>query len=113
MRKIDKRGRPREALRPAIKELGATEERRRGWRRHAWRLLAIWGLVLIAYSNSSQSGLVFDNSSVIGRDPRIRQATSENIEAILTGGYRFTNPTDGLYRPLTTLTFAGNALARP
>ena len=108
MGKIDKQRRSREPLRPAAKERAATEDRRRRWRRHAWRLLAIWGLVLIAYSNSLQSGLVFDNSSVIGRDPRIRQATSQNIEAILTGGYRFTNPTDGLYRPLTTFSFLLN-----
>jgi hypothetical protein len=37
-----------------------------------WRLLPIWSLLLIAYTNSFQSGLVFDNSSIIGQDPRIR-----------------------------------------
>ena len=50
-----------------------------------WRLLALCSLVLVAYSNSFQGALVFDNDSVIGRDPRIRQATPENIESILTG----------------------------
>lgn len=79
--------------------------RHRAWRTHAWRLLAIWGLLLIAYLNSFQSGLVFDNASIIGRDPRIRQATVQNIEAILTRGYRHNNPNDGLYRPLTTFTY--------
>jgi hypothetical protein len=42
------------------------------WRWHAWRLLALWGLVLAAYSNSFQAGLVFDSANVIAGDPRIR-----------------------------------------
>jgi hypothetical protein len=41
------------------------------------------GLLLIAYSNSFQAGLVFDNASVIGQDPRIRRATLQNIASIL------------------------------
>jgi tetratricopeptide (TPR) repeat protein len=86
----------------------AIAARRGPWFRHGWRLLAIWGLVLIAYSNSFQSGLVFDNSSIIGRDPRIREATSQNVKAILAGGYRHNNPNDGLYRPLTTFTYLLN-----
>jgi tetratricopeptide (TPR) repeat protein len=98
----------REGKWPAGTEHVATADRRRTWRRHGWRLLAIWGLVLIAYSNSSQSGLVFDNSSIIGRDPRIREATSQNIGAIVAGGYRYTNHTDGLYRPVTTFTYLLN-----
>jgi protein O-mannosyl-transferase len=78
------------------------------WRRHAWRLLAIWSFLFIAYSNSFQTGLVFDNASVIGRDPRVRQATAQNIHAILTGAYRYDKPTAGLYRPLTTLSYLLN-----
>ncbi len=81
---------------------------RPAWRRHAWRLLAIWGLVLAAYSNSFQAALVFDNSSVIGRDPRIRQVTQQNIAAILKGGYRYADSNDGLYRPLTTFSYLAN-----
>ena len=102
-----KRG-AREASQPEKKQFVAATARHGPWRRHGWRLLLIWGLLLIAYSNSFQSGLVFDNSSVIGRDPRIRQATSKNIDAILNGGYRPNNPTDGLYRPLTTFTYLLN-----
>jgi len=81
---------------------------RRTWRRHGLRLLAIWGLILIAYSNSFQAALVFDNASIIERDPRIRQATAQNIASILTGGYRYVNATDGLYRPLTTFSYLLN-----
>ena len=80
----------------------------RPWRRHGWPLLAIWGLVLVAYSNSVQGTLVFDSAAVIGRDPRIRQATLENIGMILTGGYRYVSPTAGLYRPFTTFSYLLN-----
>jgi tetratricopeptide (TPR) repeat protein len=76
------------------------------WRR--WRLIAICGLVLAAYSNSFHGALVFDNASVIGQDPRIRQATPENIESILTGRYAYVSATTGLYRPFTTFSYLLN-----
>ena len=82
------------------------------WRRHGWRLLAIWGLALVAYSNSFHAGLVFDNASVIAEDARIQAATSENIHSILTGGYWYGNSPralhSGLYRPFTTLSYLLN-----
>jgi tetratricopeptide (TPR) repeat protein len=78
------------------------------WRRHGWRLLVIWSPLSIAYSNSFQAGLVFDSSSVIGQDPRIRQATPANIASILTGGYLYGSTIAGLYRPLTTLSYLLN-----
>ncbi len=106
--KTGKQRRLREVSRPAVKQAAAAEENRRTRRRHAWRLLAICGLILLAYSNSFQSALVFDNASIIGRDPRIREATAHNINAILHEGYRYTNAGDGLYRPLTTLTYLLN-----
>ena len=83
----------------------------RPWRRHGWPLLAIWGLAWVAYSNSFQGALVFDSASVIGRDPRIRQATLENIGTILTGGYRYDSATAGLYRPFTTFSYLLNYAA--
>lgn len=77
------------------------------WRSHARRVLAIWGLLFIAYSNCFQAGLVFDNSAAIGQDPRIRHAAAQTVASILTRGYR-PGTTDGLYRPLTTLSFLLN-----
>jgi tetratricopeptide (TPR) repeat protein len=108
MGKIGTQRRSREALRPTAKQPDATAGERQGWRLHCWRLLAIWGILFIAYSNSFQAGLVFDNSSVIGQDPRIREATPQNIESILTGGYRYSTNSAGLYRPLTTFSFLLN-----
>jgi tetratricopeptide (TPR) repeat protein len=82
------------------------------WRRHGWRLLALGGLVLAAYSNSFQAALVFDNASAIGEDPRIRGATTENIESILKGRYWYGNSgraaTTPWYRPLTTFSYLVN-----
>ena len=82
------------------------------WRRHGWRLLALGGLVLVAYSNSFQAALVFDNASAIGEDPRIRAATPENVESILKGRYWYGNngraATTPWYRPLTTLSYLAN-----
>lgn len=89
------RGGPREVSPLEKKQRAATAAQHGPWRNHGWRVVLIWALMLIAYSNSFQSGLVFDNASIIGRDPRIRQARLQNIEAILDGGYRHNNPTDG------------------
>jgi tetratricopeptide (TPR) repeat protein len=72
----------------------------------------LWGLVLVAYSNSFQAGLVFDNASAIGEDPRIRAATPQNIESILKGRYWYGESgraaTTPWYRPLTTFTYLVN-----
>jgi len=80
------------------------------WRRHGWRLLAVFGLVFVAYANSFQAALVFDNASVIGEDPRIRAATPQNMESILRGRYWYGDSprATGQYRPLTTFSYLLN-----
>ena len=112
MGKIDKRRTSRKPSQPARQQDLVAAAPGRKWRRHAWRLLAIWGLVFAAYSNSFQAGLVFDNAKAIGEDPRIRQATPQNIQSILKGGYWYgSSPRavhSGLYRPLTTFSYLLN-----
>jgi protein O-mannosyl-transferase len=78
------------------------------WHPHGWRILLLWLLVIAAYSNSFQAGLVFDNAPIISEDPRIRLATSENLGSILTGQYWYNNTTSGLYRPFTTFSYLLN-----
>ncbi len=78
------------------------------WRPHGWRLLALWALVLAAYSNSFDAGLIFDNAAAISQDPRIRAVTPQNLCLIATQEYWYTNPTSGLYRPFTTLSYLVN-----
>jgi len=68
----------------------------------------LWALVAAAYSNSFDAGLVFDNAVIVGQDPRIRAATPENIRLILDQEYWYTNPTSGLYRPVTTFSYLMN-----
>ncbi|HEV2446530.1 MAG TPA: hypothetical protein VGS58_11430, partial [Candidatus Sulfopaludibacter sp.] len=74
------------------------------WKRHIYAVLAMWVLALAAYSNSFGGELAFDSKVVIGDDPRIRAATSKNVDEIWSKGYWYNNADTSLYRPLTTLT---------
>ncbi len=78
------------------------------WRRHAWRLLALWALVVVAYSNSFQAGLVYDSSRAITQDARIHAVTPRNLRLILSEGYWRGRTVYGLYRPLTTFSYLLN-----
>ncbi len=71
-------------------------------------MLALWALVLAAYSNSFQAGLVFDSAMAITRDARIQAVTPQNLGLILTEGYWHGSTTSGLYRPLTTSSYLLN-----
>ena len=73
------------------------------WRKHALIIGAIWALILIAYSNSFQAGLIFDSRHAVLDDPRVHDATPRSLRAIWSGGYWFDNTSPDLYRPLTTL----------
>jgi protein O-mannosyl-transferase len=75
---------------------------------HRWQILLLLIVVLMAYCNSFDAGLVFDNVPVISEDARIRAVTPENIQHILTGQYWYFNQTSGLYRPLTTFSYLLN-----
>jgi tetratricopeptide (TPR) repeat protein len=99
---------PASAVRPVV-AAPAAARRLRG--PHVWRILALWALVAVAYSDSWRAGLVFDNFFVIGKDPRIHQASLHNAGEILTGDYWYIRPVSGLYRPLTSLTYLLNYAA--
>ena len=45
---------------------------------------------------------------MIGEDPRIREATLQNIKSILHGGYWHVSNVTGLYRPFTTFSYLLN-----
>ena len=108
MRKTRKPRREREEPQPAAPEGQLLERFNRIWHPHGWRLALLWVLALTAYSNSSTAGLLFDNTEIILRDPRVREATPGNIRQILTEGYWRVNPTSGLYRPVTTFSYLLN-----
>ena len=71
-------------------------------------MLALWALVLAAYSNSFQAALVFDSAMAITRDARIQAVTPQNLRLILTEEYWHGSTTSGLYRPLTTASYLLN-----
>src|SRR5664279_3242132 len=50
---------------------------------HVWRILALWALVGVAYSDSWRAGLIFDNTYVIVNDSRVHQASMHNAGEIL------------------------------
>src|SRR5271157_5991447 len=98
----------KETRKPRRSRRASQPEAHPAWRRHAWRVLALWALVLAAYSNSFQTGLVFDNAVTITRDPRIQALTPENLRLIVTEEYWHGSTALGLYRPLTTFSYLLN-----
>jgi tetratricopeptide (TPR) repeat protein len=77
------------------------------YKRHALAALALCALTLLAYSNSFGGRLVLDNK-VLLLDPRIREATPENIALIFQHTYWWPTGEAGLYRPFTTLSYLFN-----
>src|SRR5271157_2151341 len=108
MKETRKPRRLRQAAPPAAREDSSAGTADRAWRRHAWRILALWALVLAAYSNSFQAGLVFDSAAMISQDARIRAVTPQNLRLILTEQYWHSRTISGLYRPFTTASYLLN-----
>ncbi len=65
-------------------------------------------IALAIYSNSFVDGFALDSSFILLRDPRIQNATAQNLKLILTQDYWYPNFHSGLFRPFTTLTFLFN-----
>jgi tetratricopeptide (TPR) repeat protein len=108
MKETRKPRRLRQTSPPAAPEDSSSRAANGGWRRHGWRVLALWALVLAAYSNSFSAGLVFDSAKVVTEDARIRSVTPQNLRLILREGYWQGSATSGLYRPLTTFSYLLN-----
>ncbi len=70
--------------------------------------LALGLLLLAVYSNSFSAGLVLDNGTVIGTDPRIKEVTRDNLFLIFHQNYWWPAFESDLYRPLTTLSYLFN-----
>ena len=77
----------------------------------SWHLIpvaaALTALTVIAYSNSFSSGFILDNKGLL-LDPRIREATADNLALIFQHTYWWPTGEAGLYRPLTTLSYLFN-----
>jgi protein O-mannosyl-transferase len=69
---------------------------------------ALCALTLAAYSNSFSAGFVFDNKGLLLEDPRIREASAQNLGLIIQHTYWWPYGESGLYRPLATLSYLFN-----
>jgi hypothetical protein len=76
--------------------------------KYLWVAAALCAIALLAYSNSFSSGFVFDNKGLILQDPRLSQATTENVELIFQHPYWWPMSETNLYRPITTLSYLLN-----
>lgn len=77
-------------------------------RERAWRFLggaALVVLLLIVFSRSFGSDLVFDGAVVVGEDPRLREINGPLLQKIFTENYWWPTMRSVLYRPVTTLCF--------
>ena len=77
-------------------------------RQHFAVAVGLGVLVLVAYANSFGAGFTLDNRLLLLDDPRIRAATSQNLDLILTQDYWWPTAAGGVYRPLTTLSYLLN-----
>lgn len=76
--------------------------------RHLLAALALCALALLAYANSFHSGFPLDNKILLLQDPRLRDATGENIDLIFHRTYWWPHGESYLYRPLSTLSYLFN-----
>jgi len=60
---------------------------------------------LAAYWNSFAAGLVFDNETILLKDPRLASATWQSVRDIVTHHYWWPSLDSHLYRPVTTLSY--------
>src|SRR6185369_3082560 len=77
-------------------------------RRYLPAAVALAVLTLLAFSNSFSAGFPLDNKGLILQDPRVHEATSQNVDLILQHSYWWPRGNSGLYRPVTTFSYLWN-----
>ena len=76
--------------------------------RHSAAIAALCALTLLVYANSFRAGFTLDNKGLLIEDPRLRAASSENVQQIFDHTYWWPHGESGLYRPVTTLSYLFN-----
>jgi tetratricopeptide (TPR) repeat protein len=66
------------------------------------------GAITAAYANAVTTGLTLDAGALVLGNPAVRALSVDNVRTILSSDYWYPMATNGLYRPVTTLTFLGN-----
>ena len=69
-------------------------------------LLAV--AIVVAYANAVGTGLTLDAGALVLGNPALRSASVDNVRTILGSDYWSPMATNGLYRPVTTLSFLVN-----
>ncbi|MGA2723683.1 MAG: hypothetical protein ABSG79_14895 [Bryobacteraceae bacterium] len=88
-------------------DTGATPIAARPAVKHALLLAALIGFTFLAYANSFHAPFLVDNPAIILQDARVHAVTPIQLHRILTEQY-WETANNGLYRPLTTLSFLFN-----
>src|SRR5439155_25536980 len=76
--------------------------------RQALAALALCVLTSLVYSNSFQAGFALDNRRLLLQDPRIREASVQNLQLIFKHTYWWPDGESGLYRPINTASYLFN-----
>jgi tetratricopeptide (TPR) repeat protein len=87
---------------------GPPAQPKRAKARNVGLAIALGVFALAAYSNSFSSDLVLDSAVLIKQDPRLRDATADNVANILRRPYWWPSIESDLYRPVTTMTYLVN-----
>jgi tetratricopeptide (TPR) repeat protein len=73
--------------------------------RHAAALATIAAVATVTWSGAREAGFVFDSRLLVLENPILQTAARENVRFLLTHDYWQPRKTDGLYRPLTMLSY--------
>jgi protein O-mannosyl-transferase len=76
--------------------------------KHLFAAVGLCVVTLIAYANSIRGGFIIDSPLLVLQDPRVQQASAENVGLIVNHTYWWPFFESGLYRPITTLSFLFN-----
>jgi tetratricopeptide (TPR) repeat protein len=72
---------------------------------HALSLLLVVAAAVVAYLNAAGGALVFDAKVIVAENPALQTWSADGVRYLFTHDYWQPMATDGLYRPLTTLSF--------
>ena len=89
---------PKKSLWPAV-----------GFPTHLAVVFVLGVVGFFTYANTvHDTGFALDNKFIILEDPRLQEASHENVRLIFTQDYWWPKAVSGLYRPLTTLSYLFN-----
>jgi hypothetical protein len=98
----------RESTRERPRERALQRKSREPFHREILIGVGLCLLVFVVFANCLDGRLIFDSKGLILDDNRIKEATAQNLDLILSHSYWWHKGSSGLYRPLTTLSYLFN-----